>query len=89
MAAPVRFYCTYCGGQHAPDIGTQIDARYATGNCGGTRRPLVRSEEEALRLARSGGKLRDKGVPLGGGQSRPEVPVADAARTRAIQEGRA
>lgn len=89
MTAPVRFYCTYCSEQHAPDIGTQIDARYAMGNCAGTKRPLVRDEMEAERLARSGGKLRDKGVPLGGGQRKPTVGIADADKTKAIQGGRA
>ena len=89
MSAPVRFYCTYCGDQHSPDTGTQIDARYAMGTCGGTKRPLVRDEMEADRLARSGGKLRDKGVPLGGGQRKPQVSVADADKTKAIQAGRA
>lgn len=84
-----RWFCTYCGDEHAPDQGTLVDARYATGLCGKNVRPLVRSQQDAERLARSGGKLREKGVPLGGGQRRPQVKVADGAKTRAIQEGRA
>ncbi len=86
---PVVWYCTYCSEPHAPDVGTLIDARYATGNCRGTRRPLVRDEQEAIRLAERGGKLRPKGVPLGGGAKPKQVTVADAEKTRAIQEGRA
>ena len=84
-----RWFCTYCSEQHVPDLGTQIDARCAMGSCGGAKRPLVRDQSEAERLARSGGKLREKGVPLGGGQRKPQVKVADGAKTKAIQEGRA
>jgi hypothetical protein len=79
------WYCTYCGDQHAPDQGTLIDARYAEGRCGGAKRPLVRSEAEAIRLAESGGKLRPKGVPLGGGQARRQPTTADPVQTRALQ----
>lgn len=84
-----RWFCTYCSEEHAPDQGTLVDARYAMGLCGKVRRPLVRSEAEAERLAKSGGKLRDRGVPLGGGQRKPKVFVADAEKTKAIQAGRA
>lgn len=84
-----KWYCTYCGEEHAPDLATQIDTRYATGSCAGVKRPLLRDEMEAIRLAKAGGKLREKGVPIGGGQKKPTVGVADAERTRAIQGGRA
>jgi hypothetical protein len=87
MDAPVRWYCVYCGDEHAPDLGTLIDARYAVGLCGKNKRPLVRSEQEAIRLATKGGKLREKGVPLGGGQ-RNQLSIASVTRTKAIQEGR-
>jgi len=81
------FYCTWCGERHAPDQGTLIDARYALGRCGKYKRQLVRDEAEAIRLAERGGKLRPKGVPLGGGQAPVQIKVADAARTKALQEG--
>ena len=87
MDAPVRWYCTFCGDEHAPDLGTLIDARYAEGRCGKVKRPLVRDEQEAIRLATKGGKLRPKGVPLGGGERR-QLSIADTAKTKAIQEGR-
>jgi hypothetical protein len=87
MDAPVRWYCVYCSNEHQPDLGTLIDARYAVGLCGKNKRPLVRSEAEAIRLAETGGKLRPKGVPLGGGEKR-QLSIADAAKTKAIQEGR-
>lgn len=84
-----KWFCTWCSGEHTPDLGTLIDTRYATGRCGRYVRPLVRDEAEALRLAKAGGKLREKGVPLGGGQRKPTVGIADAGKTKAIQEGRA
>lgn len=88
--AMTGWYCTYCGEQHQPDMGTLIDARYATGMCGKSLRQLVRDEATAIRLAESVGKLRPKGVPLGGGQRKPQqIGVADAAKTKAIQEGQA
>jgi hypothetical protein len=80
-----RWFCSFCSEAHVPDLGTQIDARYATGLCGGVKRPLVRDEQEALRLAKAGGKLREKGVPLGGGERSTQPNVADTAATRAIQ----
>lgn len=88
MDAPVRWFCSFCSELHAPDVGTLLDARYAEGRCGKVKRPLVRDEQEAIRLATKGGKLRPKGVPLGGGQRKPQLTIADAARTKAIQEGR-
>ena len=84
----VRWFCTNNGEQHQPDMGTLIDARYATGMCGQTRRQLVRDEATAIRLAESVGKMRPKGVPLGGGEKSHQIAVADAAKTKAIQEGR-
>ena len=83
----VKWFCTFCSEQHQPDMGTLIDARYAIGKCGGTRRQLVRDEAEAERLSRSGGKFRPKGVPIGGGQARRQTTVADAVQTRAVQGG--
>lgn len=84
-----KWFCTYCAEQHQPDLGTLIDARYAIGSCGRNKRTLVRDEKEAIRLAEHGGKLRPKGVPLGGGPRPVQVTVADASKTKAIQEGRA
>ena len=88
MDAPVRWFCTFCGDPHAPDLGTLIDARYAEGRCGRVKRPLVRDEQEAIRLAMKGGKLRPKGVPLGGGEQKKQMTIASVAKTKAIQEGR-
>ena len=82
-----RFWCTYCGSQHAPDLGTLIDARYAEGRCGKNKRPLIRDEQEAIRLSETVGKFRPKGVPLGGGPKRHQLAIADAAKTKALQEG--
>jgi hypothetical protein len=87
MDTPVVWYCTYCSEAHLPDAGTRLDDRYAIGRCGGARRQLVRSEAEAIRLAESGGKLRPKGVPLGGGQARRQPTTADPVQTKAIQGG--
>jgi hypothetical protein len=84
-AKKIRWFCTFCAEEHQPDLGTQIDARYATGLCGGVKRPLVRDQAEAERLAKRGGKLREKGVPLGGGEKATQPHVADSAATRAIQ----
>jgi hypothetical protein len=85
MSMADRFYCTYCSEQHAPDTGTQLDARYALGRCGKVKRTLVRDQAEALRLAERGGKLRPKDIPLGGGQAPKQIRALSDAETRAAQ----
>lgn len=80
-----KWFCTWCGEEHSPDLVTQLDARYATGSCAGVKRPLVRDSAEATRLAAAGGKLRPKGVPIGGGQRRTEPTPVDAKRSAEIR----
>jgi hypothetical protein len=76
-----RFYCTWCSAEHDPDAGTLLDARYAIGRCGKYMRQLVRDPDEADRLARTVGQFKPK--PDKGKQLR----IADAAQTRALQQG--
>ena len=73
----IGWWCTYCGDPHKPDAFTKIDERYATGNCNGTHRPLIRDEVEASRLAHATGKLRPKATPP---STTPRPPAPQAQR---------